>query len=88
MVTINNVLQEVDVMAAVMKLRKIGGSIGIIIPKDELERMHVKEGDELYGIPYSDGLRLQVFDPSFGRKLKAFEHTRRRYRNALHELAK
>ncbi len=75
-------------MAAVMKLRKIGGSIGVIIPKDELDRMHVKEGDELYGIPESDGLRLQVLDPSFERKLKAFEHTRRRYRNALSELAK
>ena len=74
-------------MAVVMKLRKIGSSVGVIIPKDELDRMHVKEGDELYGIADSDGLRLQAFDPSFERKLKAFEQTRRRYRNALRELA-
>ena len=77
---------EVDLMVSVLKLRKIGGSVGLIIPKDELDRMHVKEGDVLYGVPDSDGLHLQVFDPSFERKLKAFERTRKRYRNALREL--
>ena len=75
-------------MVAVMKLRKIGGSLGVIIPKDELARLRVEEGDDLYGIPYEGGLQIQPFDPSFERKLKAFEHTRKRYRNALRELAK
>jgi putative addiction module antidote len=75
-------------MTAVMKLRKVGGSLGIIIPKDEIERMHLKEGDELFGLPEADGLLLQARDPSFERKLKAFENTQRQYRNALHELAK
>jgi len=75
-------------MAAKMKLRKIGGSVGVIIPKEELDRMDVREGDALYGVPDKDGLRLQPLDPSFERKLKAFELTRKRYRNALSELAK
>lgn len=75
-------------MTAVMKLRKVGGSLGIIIPKDEIERMHLKEGDELFGLPEDDGLRLQARDPAFERKLKAFENTRRQFRNALRELAK
>ena len=75
-------------MVAVMKLRKIGGSLGVIIPKDELARLRVEEGDYLYGVPYEGGLQIQPFDPSFERKLKAFEHTRKRYRNALRELAK
>ena len=75
-------------MVAVMKLRKIGGSLGVIIAKDELARLRVEEGDDLYGVPYEGGLQIQPFDPSFERKLKAFEHTRKRYRNALRELAK
>lgn len=75
-------------MAVVMKLRKIGGSLGVIIPKDELARLRVEEGDKLFGVSCEGGLQLQPFDPSFERKLKAFEHTRKRYRNALHELAK
>lgn len=75
-------------MATVMKVRKIGGSLGVIIPKDELSRLRVKEGDELFGVPCDGGLQIQPFDPSFDRKLKAFELTRKRYRNALRELAK
>ena len=80
--------QEAGVVTAVMKLRKIGGSLGVIIPKDELARMRVKEGDELFGVSCDGGLQIQPFDPSFERKLKAFEHTRKRYRNSLRELAK
>lgn len=75
-------------MAIVMKIRKIGGSLGVIIPKDELTRLRVEEGDELFGVAYKGGLQIQPFDPSFKRKLKAFEHTRKRYRNTLNELAK
>ena len=75
-------------MAAVLKLRKIGGSIGVIIPKEELQRMRVGEGDELFSVSDSDGLRLSPFNPEFARKVKAFERTRKRYRNALGTLAK
>ena len=75
-------------MAVVMKLRKIGGSLGVIIPKDELDRMHLKEGDELFGLPEDGGLHILARDPEFERKLKAYEIVRRKYRNALNELAK
>jgi putative addiction module antidote len=75
-------------MATVMKLRKVGGSLGVIIPKEELDRMHIKEGDELFGLPEDGGLHIQARDPEFERKLKAYEIIRRKYRNALHELAR
>jgi antitoxin MazE len=75
------------VMSSVMKLRKIGGSVGIIIPKDELDRMNLTEGDELHGVADGHGIYLQPYDPDFQQKLKAFERTRKRYRNALRELA-
>lgn len=75
-------------MSVVMKLRKVGGSLGVIIPKEVVDRMHLKEGDELYGLPDDDGLRLQARDPLFERKMKAFENTQRQFRNALRELAK
>jgi len=75
-------------MSVVMKIRKIGGSLGVIIPKEELNRMHLKEGDEIFGLPDDDGLHLQARDPLFERKMKAFENTRRQFRNALRELAK
>jgi putative addiction module antidote len=75
-------------MSKAMKLRKIGGSVGVIIPKEELQRMNVDEGDELYGVADEKGLYLTPLDPEFARKVKAFERTRKRYRNALNELGK
>jgi putative addiction module antidote len=30
-----------------IKIRKIGNSLGILIPKDTLSLLHLKEGDEL-----------------------------------------
>ncbi len=75
-------------MSKVMKLRKIGGSVGVIIPKEELKRLRVDEGDELFGVADERGLYLSPLDPDFARKVKAFERTRKRYRNALNDLAK
>ena len=75
-------------MSKSLKLRKIGGSVGVIIPREELKRMNVSEGDELYGVADERGLYLTPLDTDFARKVKAFERTRKRYRNALNELAK
>ena len=75
-------------MAAVMKLRKVGGSLGVIIPKEELDRMHLQEGDELFGLPDDGGLHIQARDAELVLKLKAYEICRRKYRNSLHELAR
>jgi putative addiction module antidote len=72
-------------MATVLTLRRIGDSLGVIIPGDEIERMHLQEGDELFGLAIDNGLLLQ---PAFHRTLKAFENTRRQYREALGKLAK
>ncbi len=75
-------------MSKTLKLRKIGGSVGIIIPKEELQRMNVDEGDDLHGVADERGFYLTPMDPEFSRKVKAFERTRKRYRNALNELGK
>ena len=75
-------------MVARMKLLKIGDSLGLLIPKEELSRMRVEEGDVLFGVPNEQGLQLQPLDPKFEYKLKAFEKTRKRYKSSLNQLAK
>jgi len=71
-----------------LKLRKVGGSIGLIIPKDVLENLHLEEGDQVYADATQDGLHLTPYDPDFEATMKAFSRTRKKYRNALHQLAK
>ena len=75
-------------MAAKLKVRKIGSSQGVIIPKEELARLRVSEGDELYMVSDADGLRLQPYDPEFEEQMEAYESVARQYRNAFRELAK
>lgn len=74
-------------MVAKVKLRKIGNSLGLILPKGVAEQLHVKEGDTLHVTAGVDGAHLTPFDPAFDEAMKAFEQTRRRYRNALRSLA-
>lgn len=75
-------------MTAVLKVRKIGSSHGVIIPKEELNRLRVSEGDALYMVAESDGLWLQPYDPDFEEQMEAYESFAKQYRNALRELAK
>lgn len=76
------------VMPAVLKLRKVGNSIGIILPKEELKRFQLEVGDELTFVRTESGFEISPYDRDFEMKLKAFEKSRRKYRNALRELAK
>jgi putative addiction module antidote len=71
-----------------LKVRKIGNSLGIIIPREMQETLRVEEGDVLYSSPTEQGVELTPYDPDFEVAMKAFERTRRKYRNALKELAK
>jgi hypothetical protein len=50
--------------------------------------LKAKEGDVLHFVAEPDGtLRITPYDPTFEPAMKAFEQTRRKYRNALRALA-
>ena len=70
------------------KLRAIGNSVGIVIPKPMLDRLRVREGDAVYLVERPDGVELQVRDPEFERAMDAASKVMHRYRNAISELAK
>jgi antitoxin MazE len=75
-------------MVATVKLRKIGNSLGLILPKEVADQMHVSEGDTLHVVTDANGAHLTPYDPNFDAAMDAFEQTRRKYRNALRALAK
>ena len=75
-------------MAAVVKLRKVGNSLGVILPREELNHLHLAVGDDLTIVRTAKGIELSPYDQGFDMKLRAFERSRRKYRNALRELAK
>jgi len=73
---------------ATLKLRKVGSSVGVIIPKEMLDKLHLTEGDQVYASADNNGLQLTPYDPDFDAAMEAFSRTRRKYRNALRKLAK
>ena len=76
-------------MAYETKVRKIGYSLGIVIPKDALEAMRVEEGTVLYLTHSTEGaMRITPERPGFAEKMAIAERGMRKYRNALRELAK
>jgi putative addiction module antidote len=76
-------------MVLELKLRKVGNSVGLVLPKEALARLNADDGDAVYLTDTTEGgFRLTAANPEFARKMKTAESLSRRYRNALKELAK
>lgn len=71
-----------------LKLRKIGNSVGVILPKEYQHALNVQEGDVLHAVLESAALKLSTLDPDFAEAMEAYKAGSRQYRNTLHELAK
>lgn len=75
-------------MTLELKLRKVGNSVGLVLPKEALAHLKAEEGDTVTLTEAQDGLRLTAGNPEFAKSMAVFESLNRRYRNALRELAK
>jgi putative addiction module antidote len=72
-----------------LKLRKVGNSLGVVLPKEALARLKSGEGDTLVFSESPDGgFRVTPDKNDFAHQMAAAEKIARRYRNALRELAK
>ena len=74
-------------MTKIMKLRRIGSSLGFTVPKDVLQDLGLQEGDELFVVRTKNGVELTRFDADFEQALSASRDFMRRYPNAMKKLA-
>lgn len=72
----------------VLKVRKIGNSHGVVLPKDLLARLRVGEGDELSVTETPTGLQLHRKDDEFEEHMRLVEKVMARYPNTMRALAK
>lgn len=72
---------------AATKIRKIGSSLGVILNRELLQALNLREGDEVFIVRTSDGLMLTPYDPDFVQALEASREFMRRYRDDLKALA-
>ena len=72
-----------------LKVRKFGNSLGVVLPKEVVNRLHTGDGKPLFLIEAPDAsYRLTPYDPTFEKKMAKAEDIINRYRNTLHVLAK
>jgi putative addiction module antidote len=72
-----------------LKIRKFGNSLGVVLPKEVIQRLRTGDGEQVFLIEAGDGdYRLTPYDPGFEKKMKKAEEIMSRYRNTLHALAK
>jgi putative addiction module antidote len=72
-----------------LKIRKVGNSLGLVLPKEVVKRLRTGEGEEVFLIEGPNNTyRITPFDPAFEKNMEKAEEIMARYRNTLHVLAK
>jgi putative addiction module antidote len=70
-----------------LKLRAVGASTGVILPKEMLHRLEVKKGDSLLAVETPGGYLLTRYDPDEDQLRVALEFMAE-YRDIFRALAK
>jgi putative addiction module antidote len=72
-----------------LKVRKIGNSLGVVLPKEVIEELQSGDGKKLFLRRSPDGSYLLTpYDPLFEKKMIKAREIMDRYRNTLHALSK
>jgi putative addiction module antidote len=72
-----------------LKVRPVGDSLGVVLPKEALALLYLKDGDILYLTESPEGsMQITPYDPAFEAQMRAAREVMGQYRNALRELAR
>jgi putative addiction module antidote len=71
-----------------LKLRAVGTSTGLVLPKEVLTRLRAEQGQEVYAIETPNGITLTTLDPRVKEQVALGETILERYRDVFAALAK
>jgi putative addiction module antidote len=73
----------------VLQVKKIGNSVGLILPKDLLARLKLSEGDKLHVVEQTErGIKLSPYDPKHAKAMEFARRSFREYADTYKALAK
>jgi putative addiction module antidote len=72
----------------VLKVTRIGNSLGVILPRDAAAQLNVEAGDQLYLSRTPDGFRISPYAPEFEEQMSVAKDVMKSDRDILRELAK
>lgn len=72
----------------VLKLRKVGTSSGLVLPKEMLAHLHAQLGQDIYAVETPEGFTITTLDPRIRKQVEAGEAFIERYKETFAALAK
>ena len=75
-------------MTETTKVRRFGGSLGLILPKAVADALALHEGDDLFVTSTPEGISVTPYDPEFAATMEDAQAFMRSHRNAFRELSK
>ena len=70
-----------------VKITTVGNSLGIVLPREVLQRLRVDKGDQLWLVETRGGVELLAHDPELLGQIEALDRATRADRTVLRGLA-
>ena len=84
-----HVKADLEIEGAILQVKKIGNSVGLILPKELLARLKLKAGDKLHVVEQTErGLKLSPYDPKHAKAMEIARRAFRIYADTFKALAK
>lgn len=74
-------------MATSVKVTTVGSAVGIVLPREVLDRLHVEKGDTLYVTETPNGVQLTPYEPDLAAKIDVAKRVMQENFEALRKLA-
>jgi putative addiction module antidote len=85
----NEIPRNLEIEGHLLQVKKIGNSLGLILPKDLLARLKLAEGDKLYVVEQTErGIRLSPYDPKHAKAMSIARRSFKKYADTYKALAK
>ena len=70
-----------------VRVTTVGNSVGIVLPKELLERLRISKGDMLHVVETPNGVELTPYNEEFAQQMEVAERVMRKRRDVLRKLA-
>ncbi len=85
----NETPRQLNIEGYLLQIKKIGNSLGLILPKELLARLKLKEGDKFYVVEQTErGIKLSPYDPKHSKAMDIARRSFRKYADTYKALAK
>lgn len=85
----NEQARNPDIEGYLLQVKKVGNSLGLILPKELLARLRLKEGDKLHVVEQTErGVKLSPYDPKHAKAMELARRSFRKYADTYKALAK